>query len=273
MVRAGMRLAAALVSSIIVGTYQESRRDLRGSEIAISQETLGMGVPAPVRPRPQVVAALTATEAQTKASALNSLTENNLSRTHEEDHNLRSISFVQRQSQQDEVDMEHKQSTSQKRSLSKAMSLGKVMSLNFVDEDWSTGCVWGFLMGWVAAVAWVLPVISRGVDHLSLASCLPSWSLGESAEYMSGWAAFWITGWLSQWFMALTYCLLISVLAAVIAVLLGGHLVRKRGTDLGGAVLWSAASSCAFVMCLVAGIVAYSSHVASAGAAPAPSQA
>lgn len=169
-------------------------------------------------------------------------------------------SFVQRQSQQDEVHSA--------RLWSNLMSSSR--SSNFVDKDWSTGCVWGFMLGWLAAVAWVLPVISRGVDHLSLARWLPAWSLGESAEYMSGWAAFWLTAWLSQWFLSIAYCVIASVCAGGMAIPLGGHLCRKRSMDLGAAVCWSSLSACLVIMGIVMGFWIHGSGGGAPSPAPAP---
>merc|ERR1719453_2075225 len=55
----------------------------------------------------------------------------------------------------------------------------RMVSMNFVDTDWSTGCVWGFLFGWIAAVLWTVPAVfaasTRSPSHISPDT--PVWSI------------------------------------------------------------------------------------------------
>eukprot|EP00746_Dinoflagellata_sp_MGD_P167224 gnl/MRDRNA2_/MRDRNA2_97676_c0_seq1.p1 gnl/MRDRNA2_/MRDRNA2_97676_c0~~gnl/MRDRNA2_/MRDRNA2_97676_c0_seq1.p1 ORF type:complete len:223 (+),score=30.87 gnl/MRDRNA2_/MRDRNA2_97676_c0_seq1:126-794(+) len=127
----------------------------------------------------------------------------------------------------------------------------RMVSMSFVNTDWSNGCVWGLLFGWIGGVLWVAPAVfaasTRSPSHISHDT--PVWPVNHAASCMAGWGAFCGTLWLLQWFVSLPYCFLASLVAAGVAFVLGNHVVAS-GKNLSSAVTWSTIGTCSVVVLL-----------------------
>lgn len=132
----------------------------------------------------------------------------------------------------------------------------RMVSMNFVNSDWATGCVWGFLIGWVAAVVWAAPAVfaasTRSPSHIGQST--PVWPVNHAASCMAGWGAFCATFWMLQWFIPVLYCFLASLFAAVVAFMIGNQVVSS-GKDLSTAVTWSMVGTCCLVTLLTVVLV------------------
>lgn len=128
----------------------------------------------------------------------------------------------------------------------------RLASMNFVDKDWSSGCVWGFLFGWIAAVLWTAPAVfaaaTRSPSHIGHAT--PVWPVSHASAWMAAWGAFCGTFWMLQWFISIPYCFIASIVSAGMAFVAGRQVASQWEKNLTTSVTWSMVGSCSLVVLL-----------------------